>query len=127
MKKLSRLLTLLLVVCSIAVIFSACNSDDHDKITADYAKLKNVDKPELSFTCYVEFGDTHVLMLNWVYPDALSEETVDGVVFHHNQIKTFDVYNNGKFYSLQEAIDSGLLTHDDLLKLRDIYNPQYND
>ena len=66
-------------------------------------------------------------MLNWVYPDALSEETVDGVVFHHDQIKTFDVYNNGKFYSLQDAVNSSLLTHDDLLKLRDIYNPQYNE
>ena len=127
MNKLSRLLTLLLVVCSIAVIFSACNSDEHDKITADYAKLKHVDKAEIDFTCYAEFGDTHVLMLNWVYPDAISEETVDGIVFHHDQIKTFDVYNNGKFVSLQGALNSGFLTHDDLITLRDIYNPQYND
>ncbi len=127
MKKLSRILTSLLLVSCIAVFFSACNSDEHDKITADYAKLHNVDKSEIDFTCYVEFDDTHVLMLNWFYPEALSSETVDGVVFHHSQIKTFDVYLNGKFYSLQEAFNSGLLTHDDLLKLRDIYNPQYSN
>lgn len=123
MKKLSRLLTLLLVVCSIAVIFSACNSNDHDKITADYAKLKNVDKAEIDFTCYAEFDGTHVLMLNWDYPDALSEEIVHGVVFRHNQIKTFDVYNKGEFYSLQEAFNNGLLTHNNLVTLRDRYNP----
>ena len=123
MKKLSKLLTLFFVVCSVAVIFSACNSDNHDKITSDYAKLKNVDKAEIDFTCYAEFGGMHVLMLKWIYPDALSEETVDGVVFHHNQIKTFDVYNNGQFYSLQEAFDSGLLNHDNLVTLRDRYNP----
>lgn len=63
-------------------------------------------------------------MLNAMYPDALSSEIVDGVAFNHSQIKTFDVYSNGEFYSLQEAFDSGLITHDNLLKLRDIYNPQ---
>ena len=123
MKKLLKVISLMLVVCCIATLFVACNNDEHDKITTAYAKQHNVDKSEISFTCYAEFGGTHVLMLNWVYPDALSEEIVHGVVFRHNQIKTFDVYNKGKFYSLQEAFNNGLLTHNNLLTLRDSYNP----
>lgn len=124
MKNLKRLLPILLLVCCMAFAFTACTQDEHKTITTAYAKLHNVDKSEINFTCYIEFDGVHVLMLNGVYPDALSEETVDGVVFHHSQIKTFDVYSNGEFYSLQEAFDSGLIDHDNLLTLRNIYNPQ---
>lgn len=122
MKKLSRILTLLLFVCSMAMIFSACG-DEHDKITATYAKLKDLSKAEVSFTCYGEFDDVHVLMFSGLYPDAESNEVVDGVVFQHSQVKTFDVYHKGNFYSLNEAFSDGLLTHDDLLTLHDRYNP----
>lgn len=123
MKKLSRLLTLLLVVCSIAVIFSACNNDDHDKITADYAELHNIDESHVEFICYGEFDGTHVLLFNVLSNQVLTLEIVDEVVFYHpSQIK-FTVYNDGNFYSLHEAFDNGLLTHDNLLTVRDRYNP----
>lgn len=129
MKNFSRFITFTLLMCSIAVIFSACNNDEHNEIAAAYAKQLNVDKSEIDFTCFLEIEGTHILMFNTLYPDALSEETVDGVVFHHDQVKTFDVYNNGIFYSLQEAFNNGLVSHENLLTLRDLYNrnPQYSE
>lgn len=123
MKKLSRIMALLLLTCGIAAVFSACNDNEHNKITDAYAKRCNVDKSEIDFTCYAEINGAHILMLNGLYADALSEEIVDGVVFYHSQIKTFDVYNKGKFYNLQEAFNNGLLNHTNLLTLRERYNP----
>lgn len=122
MKKVLSMLSLILVICCMSFAF-ACTESEHKKITTAYAKLYNIDESEISFTCYAEFNSAHVLMFNRNYPDALSTETVDDVVFRHSQIKTFDVYSNGEFYSLQEAFDSGLLTHDNLITLRDLYNP----
>ena len=123
MKKLWKIFAIILACCCIATLFTACNNE-HDKIAEDYATLHGVEKSSVDFTCYGEFGGTHVIMFNRIYPDALSTETVDGVTFHHSQIKTFDVYNGGNFYSLQEAFNSGLLNHDNLVTLRDKYNPQ---
>ena len=125
MKKLVQITSLMLVFCCVVVLFVACNSGEHDRIKADYAKIHNLDKSSVEFTCYAEFDGSHVLMFNGVYPTALSSEIVDGVIFQHPCIQTFDVYHDGNFYSLQEAFDNGLLTHDDLVTLRDIYNPQY--
>ena len=113
----------MLICCCITILFAACGNE-HDKIAEDYAAMYGVDKSSVDFTCYGEFGGTHVIMFNRIYADALSTETVDGVTFKHSQIKTFDVYNGGNFYSLQEAFDNGLLTHANLLTLQSRYNPQ---
>ncbi len=110
MRNLKGLLLALLLVCCTSFAFTACAENEHNAITAAYAKLHNVDESEISFTCAL-------------YSDAFSSEIVDGVVFSHSQIKTFDVYNNGEFCSLQKAFDSGLVTHNNLLTLQKIYNP----
>ncbi len=123
MRNLKGLLLALLLVCCTSFAFTACAENEHNAITAAYAKLHNVDESEISFTCYAEFNNTHILILNALYSDAFSSEIVDGVVFSHSQIKTFDVYNNGEFCSLQKAFDSGLVTHNNLLTLQKIYNP----
>ena len=126
MKRLFKILPLLLLFCCIAIFFVACNKpDEHDKITADYAKLYNIDESNVNFNCYGEFNGTHILTYeSRAYSQAFSNEIVDGVTFVHSRILTFDVYNNGNFYSLQEAFDNGLLSHDNLVTLRDNYNPQ---
>ena len=126
MKKLSRIITLMLAVCCMAIFFTACNKDkEHEKIIAEYAKLKNVDESSVGFACCGEFGGTHVFIdLYGVHNQVITPETVDGVTFYHPVQMRFYVYNNGNFYRLQEAFDNGLLTHDNLLTLRDIYNPQ---
>ena len=127
MKKVVNIISCTLLICCIAFALTACTKNEHKNITTAYSKLYDIDESEISFTCYAEFDGTHILILNAMYPDALSSEIVDGVVFNHSQIKTFDVYSNGEFCSLQEAFEGGLVTHDNLLTLRKIYNPQYND
>ncbi|MCH5351475.1 MAG: hypothetical protein J1F39_05870 [Clostridiales bacterium] len=123
MKKHIRAISLILILCFAAALIS-CEKTDHKKIAEEYAKLNKAVESGIDFTCYGEFNGAHVVMLNGVYPDALSEETVDGVTFYHSQIKSFDVYKNGKFYTLREAFDNGLLTHDNLVTLSESYNPE---
>ncbi|MDE6597573.1 MAG: hypothetical protein K2K60_02930 [Clostridia bacterium] len=120
MNKVLKIFSITLLCCCIATLFTACNEkDEHSAITADYASLHNIDESSVSFKCYGEFGGTHVLLFNGCYNQALSNEVVDDVVFCHSQIITFTVYNNGSFCSLQEAFDNGLITHANLLTLRD--------
>lgn len=127
MKKVMNIISCMLLICCIAVAFTACTQNEHKNITTAYSKLYDIDESEINFICYAEFNGTHILILNAIYPDALSSEIVDGVIFNHSQIKTFDVYSNGEFCSLQEAFDSGLVTHNHLLTLQKIYNPQTNN
>lgn len=120
MKKILQIFALILLCCCISTLFTACNDkDEHNAITADYASLHNIDESSVSFKCYGEFGGTHVLLFVGCYGQALSNEVVDDVVFCHSQVIAFTVYNNGNFCGLQEAFDTGLLTHENLLTLRD--------
>ena len=114
----------MLAICCIATLFVACSKDEHKKIAEDYAELHNLEASRVGFECYGEFGKTYVLIMQGAYSQVFTTEAVDDVVFHHSAAVTFTVYNNGSFYSLQEAFDNGLLTHDNLLTLRDKYNPQ---
>ena len=124
MKKLSRIITLILAICCITVLFTGCNNE-HDKIIAEYAKLHGVDKSHVDFICVAEFDGTHVFLDYYgVHNQAISPESVDDVTFYHPIQIRFNVYNNGSFYGLNEAYANGLLTHDDLIKLRDVYNPK---
>ena len=127
MKKLLIIIPLVLVVCCIAALFVSCSEYEHKIIAEDYAKLHNLEASRVGFVCYGEFGRTHVLIMQGVYAQVLTTEAVDDVVFHHPAAVTFTVYNNGSFYGLQEAFANGLLTHDDLIRLSDIYNPKYSD
>lgn len=74
-----------------------------------------------TFKCYGRFGETYVLVPNGMFDEAITEEEVGGVVYRHSQVKYFTVYNNGVLYRLQEAYDSGLLSHNDLLLLQENY------
>ena len=120
MKKLLKIIPIVFVFCFIAILFAACNeNEEHKKITADYAKLYNTDESKVSFSCCAEFDNTHVLIYeSKIYSQAFSTETVDGVTFIHSRVLTFDVYREGEFKTLQEAFDSGWLTHENLLTLQ---------
>ena len=101
------------------MLFTACNeNEEHDKITADYAQLHNIDEKSVSFRCYGEFDGVHVMLFNGLYGQAFTSEIVDDVVFHHSVVITFTVYNRGNFCGLQEAFENGFLTHENLLTVR---------
>lgn len=131
MKKLIKIISLILISCCMAVLFASCSScgadkpeTEHDKIAAAYAKLRDMKKSAVKFTCYLETEDTHIVIFKNDYPAVETSETVDGVTFVHPKIETFDVYREGDFYSLEEAFDLGFITHEDLVTLKNIYNPQ---
>ena len=122
MKKLLKIIALITVLSCVVSIFGACAEKEHAKITTDYAQLHNVEESHVVFVCYGEFRGTHVVMFNELAAQVITSETVDGVTFDYPTTTHLTAYNNGNFYSLREAFDNGLLTHNNLLTLRDNYN-----
>lgn len=125
MKKIN-LFTLLLVFCCIVMVFAACdNSAEHKKIAEAYAELYDSCNSEVELKCYGEFGGTHVVLFNGIYAQENSSETVDDVTFYYSCITGLHAYNKGSFYTLQEAFDNGLLTHADLVTVRDNHKSEF--
>ena len=125
MKKLSKIFSLVFAFCGAATLFTACEKNtEHEKIAAEYfAALSRV--TDGTFACYGEFDGSHVMIFGSDYVPVFSEETVDGIRFIHPQSNSFTVCADGSFYRLKDAFDNGLLTHDNLLTLRNKYNPHY--
>lgn len=113
-----------MVICLLAVFtltLTACTVDNgHSKIATDYANLYNGGNI-VSFECYGEFNGTHVVLFEGAFGSGVLYEIVDEVVFYHSVPNRFMVYNNGEFFRLNKAFDLGLLTHEDLLTLKDNY------
>lgn len=122
MRKAVKIISIILVLFCVVSIFVACSEKEHTKITTDYAQLHNIEETNVDFICYGEFHGTHVVMFNEMALQVLTSETVDGVTFNYPTSTHLTAYNNGEFYSLQEAFDNGLLTHSNLLTLRNNYN-----
>ena len=68
---------------------------------------------DLTVTRYCSFGETHVVAIRgpWDIGYLYSVYIVDGVIFAQ---PTFYVYHDGSFYSVYEAYENALLTHDEL-------------
>ena len=89
-----------------------------------YLSNPNLEDHDVGMHSYGEFDGTYVLMISAgveAVQDVVTSLTVDGVTFTFPNAKLFDVYRAGTFYSLQEAFDSGYLSHDNLLTVRDNY------
>lgn len=54
-------------------------------------------------------------------------ETVNGITFTWMQQYDLNVYCDGKFYTLTEAFDNGLLTNEQLLEVHEKYNTAFNE
>ena len=76
-----------------------------------------VDDIKISF--YGKYGESYALFIDsiYFYPQAYHPVTIDGVVLHYWDYQELDVYNNGEIYTVQEAFENGLLTHDDLVDI----------
>ena len=122
MKKLWLLVALVLAFCCVAALLVACGeTSEHEEIAAAYAKEQGVDQSTVSFKCYGEFDGTHVVLFDGTYPQALYNEVIGGVIFYHSQMQTFEVYHDGIFCSLNDA----LYTYR-WLSLRDVETVQSN-
>ncbi len=54
-------------------------------------------------------------------------ETVNGITFTWMQQYDLNVYCDGKFYTLTEAFENGLLTNEQLLEVHEKYNTAFNE
>lgn len=71
---------------------------------------------------YSEYNGAYVMFITapmMGYGTAIVYQTVDGVQFVYPSGQTFDVYSDGHFYKLAQAFENKLLTHSDLLDLRE--------
>lgn len=126
MKKLQLFLTTLLGIC-LTLSLSACGRSTHDKIGDEWKDKIGMTEEEVTVKCYGEFGDVHVVMLICGDTAAVEgEETVDGVDFHYNYAGyPLTAWQDDRFYSLQEAFDNGILTHEDLVNVRENHKAAY--
>ena len=76
---------------------------------------------DFKITLFGEFHGVYVMYIDWFWDHAQKPtmEEVDGVEFWHSEVRSFDVYHNGKFYSLQEVFDLEIISHEDLLQLKE--------
>lgn len=123
MKK-PNLFVALFAICALLSL-SACHSV-HDRI-GDEWKEQQSRKEDVTVKCYGEFGDVHVVLpICGGATGALGEETVDGVDFHYTGAAfPLTVWQSGTFYSLKEAFESGILTHEDLVTVRENHRAEY--
>ena len=99
----------------------------HDRI-GDEWKDQTGAKEEVTVKCYGEFGDVHVvLLICGDAPAVEGEERVDGVDFHYNyDAFRLTVWQAEKFYSLQEGFERGILTHENLVTVRENHKAEYD-
>ena len=81
---------------------------------------------DLSVTYYGEFSGAHVGFINGIlaYTQAFTSETVGNVTFRYSTGQRLQVYYEGEIMGLSEAYTRGILTQEDLVKLRHSYAPQ---
>ena len=81
---------------------------------------------DLSVIYYGEYNGAHVGFINGIlmYTQALTSETVGGIIFRYNSGQKLLVYFEGELMGLTEAYDRGILTKDDLIKLHSSFTPK---
>ena len=81
---------------------------------------------DLSVTFYGTYGDAHVGFINGIlmYTQAISTESVGGVMFRYSTGQRIQVCHNGELMSLLEAYNRGILTDDDLLTIHEKFAPK---
>lgn len=125
MKRLQLLFAIMVMIC-FSFSVAACSQSEHDKIGAEWKNLTETEG-KVMVECYGEFHDVHVvLLLCGGVADVVGEETVDGVDFHYNYAAhPLTVWKDHKFYSLKEAFEDGILTHENLVTVRENHSAEY--
>lgn len=124
---MKKIIAVLLVTVGLLTL-CACNSEgtgtnsfskekQQEIITAFIAENSDAKYPlkkdDISLRFYGEFDGAYVLFVDvvgWGYTAAIEREVVGGVEFVYSSGQKLTVYANGKFYSLSEAYDGGVLS-----------------
>ena len=137
MRKIAKLVAVVLVICSIMSVFSACGDKNKqiidEKIKADYIAehpRDHLTNEDITLRHYGEFNETYVFMMDINGYDALTgifHDIISDVVFIYPSGNKLTVYSDGKFYSLKEAFEKELLTHDNLLEVQTNYRSDHEN
>ena len=123
--KVKRLLLLLsILIISLLCLCSCSNNNQHGnhvEVAQAYAQKYNRDIDSVIFECYGEFNGAYVVLFDGLAGQAITRLTVDGITFTFPTTRQFTVYYNGEFCNLQEAFDKGIISHNDLVKLKKNY------
>ncbi|MCH5163991.1 MAG: hypothetical protein J1F36_03155 [Clostridiales bacterium] len=135
MSKIAKLVAVILFVFSIMSIFSACSDKNKQTIDEQIKAAYIAEHPrdhlankDITLRYYGEFEGTYVLMIylaEYGYFDAVYHDIVSDVRFIYPNSNKLKVYSNGEFYSLKEAYEKGLLTHDNLLETQKNYRADH--
>ena len=123
-----KFFVLILGLCLVLGLLCACGGTEHDKIVSDYNKSHGSNEQISAVKCYGEFGGAHVVSLlqGGAVNCVIGEASADGVDFHYNYAAyALIVWKGGDFYSLQGAFDAGILTHEDLLAVRETHKAEF--
>ena len=145
-KSIALIISAILIISFMGVLVSCDNINytlrtDPEKIEDKTGKMPDEIKSEIQLAyyesnkeycdspkqvkgvCYGVFDDTYCLMLTLpgvMYMDATAYVDVAGYTFMFGSVSnTMDVYCNGKFYSLTEAYQNGIL---DDAEIEELYN-----
>ena len=98
-----------------------------EEIRQAYANLdtsEDYTAEDLSVRYRGAFNDLYVVFVDgpFEHGDLDWTETVAGVSFEYHSTQTMYAYHQGRFHTLQEAYDLGLMTKDELLALKEAYD-----
>lgn len=131
MKKIFMVFVSAALSCMMLLVLAGCMEQEtvnriHDRI-GDEWKNQIGAKEKVTVKCYGEFDGVHVvLLISGGAVGAISEETVDGVDFHYNYAAfPLTVWQSDKSYSLKEAFESGILTHENLVTVMENHKADY--
>ena len=84
---------------------------------------------DLTVTYYGAYSGAHVGFVDgiFMYPQAVTTENIDGVIFRYRSGQKLEVYFEGELMGVPEAYERGILTRDDLVAISNILNPKQDD
>ncbi|MBQ7646285.1 MAG: leucine-rich repeat protein, partial [Clostridia bacterium] len=102
------------------------------KIKEDYAKYENEFSPFLADKAenvvirekYGPYNGAYVMFINFYnagFPCIITEEKVSTAIFVYSTAQKLTVYKNGRFMTLTEAFENGILSVGDIISLNDAY------
>ena len=83
---------------------------------------EEVTNPGKLVTFYGEYSGSYAVLIDGIALTVVTTVNVAGVSFIYPDSNVIEIYNDGKFYTLQNAFDLGLITFEDLLQIHGYYS-----
>ena len=124
---MKKALIILALISVFALTLLGCSLEIFDwnqraEIISDYLSwsgLKgNIEAYEVRYKHFGIYGDSVAIYFHTAgaYETPVEEE-VAGYTFSYPDSRIIKIWNNGKFYKMQEALDNGLISEDDVKKI----------